>query len=167
MDPDSPNSMSSARVLVLAESAYRSVNQLNEILQYWSSAPSEARRLRDTTARLHNLLTSFGRAQDDDDAFSLTIKRVTETLACNIDVATGALNQLSRILDFVSKPDVLDILKQTKSTVRIKSRWSMRRDTISVVQLQLDESCQRLLARLKESNVYDHCATFVNRPCGC
>lgn len=147
MDALSVTDASRAQVLDTADNAYRSVNRLNEILRYWSSAPSDVCRLRDTTARLHNLLTSFWRAQRDGDA------AVTETLACDIKYTTDALGELSRVLDFVSRPDVLASLRQTRSMVRIKSRWSMRRDTICVLQLQLDESCHRLLARLLEAHV--------------
>ncbi|KAJ4421898.1 Ankyrin repeat and SOCS box protein 14 [Gnomoniopsis sp. IMI 355080] len=153
MDTIPQTSTSSAEVLRIADIAYRNVNRLNEILRYWSSAPSEVCRLRDATAKLHDLLNSFWRAQREDDNTSANSKNVTETLGSDIKFATSALSHLTRSLDFVCNPDVLNELRQSKSTIRIKSRWSMRREMMSVLQGQLDESSHRLLARLMESKV--------------
>lgn len=155
MDVISQTDDSSADVLRIADIAYRNVNRLNEILRYWSSAPSEVCRLRDATAKLHDLLNSFWRAQRDDDGFALktTTTSHMDTLVGDVRYALSALDRLSKILDFVCNPDVLDQLRLSKSSVRIKSRWSMRRETICALQDQLDESSRRLLARLMESNV--------------
>lgn len=152
MDIISRTDDSSADVLRIADIAYKNVNRLNEILRYWSSAPSEVCRLRDATAKLHDLLNSFWRAQRDDDGFALKTRSHMEILVGDVKYALSALDRLSRILDFVCNPDVLDKLRLSKSTVRIKSRWSMRRETICALQDQLDESSRRLLARLIESN---------------
>lgn len=153
MDAISQTDDSSAYVLRIADLAYQNVNRLNELLRYWSSAPSEVCRLRDATAKLHDLLNSFWRARRDDNEFDLRTRSQLETLASDMKFAMNALGQLSRILDFVCNPDVLDKLRHSKSTVRIKSRWSMRRESICVLQGQLDESSRQLLARLIESNV--------------
>lgn len=153
MDTISQTDDSSAYVLRIADLAYQNVNRLNEILRYWSSAPSEVCRLRDATAKLHDLLNNFWRAQRDDNEFDLRTKSHLETLASDVKYAMSALGQLSRVLDFVCNPDVLHTLRHSKSTVRIKSRWSMRRETICVLQGQLDESSRRLLAKLIDSNV--------------
>lgn len=153
MDAMALTDTSNAELLRIADIAYRNVNRLNEVLRYWPSAPSEVCRLRDATAKLHDLLTSFGRAQRDEDNVSANSEHVNESLGVDVKFATSALSQLTKSLDFVCNSDVLQTLRQSKSTVRIKSRWSMRRDMISVLQGQLDESSRRLLARLIESNV--------------
>ncbi|KAJ4397275.1 hypothetical protein N0V93_001499 [Gnomoniopsis smithogilvyi] len=153
MDATPYTNISSGELLRIADIAYQNVNRLNEILRYWSAAPSEVCRLRDATAKLHDLLTDFSRAQRNEDHGSANFKNVTPTLGSDINYAASALDQLSKSLEFVCNADVLETLRQSKSTVRIKSRWSMRRDTIAVLQGQLDESSSRLLARLMESNV--------------
>lgn len=153
MDPISQTDASSAYILRIADIAYQNVNRLNETLRYWPSAPSEVCRLRDATAKLHDLLNSFWRAKRDDNEFDLRTRSHLETLASDVKFAMTALGQLSRILDFICNPDVMDTLRHSKSTVRIKSRWSMRRETICVLQAQLDESSRRLLTSLVELNV--------------
>lgn len=153
MDAISHTDDSSAYVLRIADLAYQNVNRLNEILRYWSSAPSEVCRLRDATAKLHDLLNSFWRAKRDDNEFDSRTRSHAETLGSDVKFAMTALGQLSRTLEFICNPDVLDTLRHSKSTVRIKSRWSMRRESICVLQVQLDESTRRLLASLVELNV--------------
>lgn len=142
------------RILDIIDVSYNTINRLNQSLQDGVSVPSEVHRLRDTTGRLHNILTSILHAQVENVG-SLGRTAPGKALLDDLDLTRQVLRRLNLALDDVQTPAprCSPVPGQTSYMTSMKARWSMQRHNILQLQADLDRCCHHILAKLIASNV--------------
>lgn len=141
-------------VLDVINVAYDIINRLNNNLRDGASVPSEVHRLRDTTGRLYNILTSILHPHHEI-VYSLSPTAPGKALIDDVELTRQVLRRLGLVLDDVqtANPQRSQAPGRTSCVTSMKARWSIQRHNIVDLQAELDHCSHHILAKLMALNV--------------